>query len=490
MQLEINGLEANVHNNWTSTDCLNCLRKYQSAWERLQWRAEKRVPMTDGLLWELYGGILAQTDNEGVFHFLKLASSIRDIEEHSWELKPDVENIRDFGMDPSQDLLVWITAPTRTSPSLSLHLRTLSKAEKHPLARHGIIRYDRCTPSGRWHFSIKIMKDYIGLCAYQRPAGDLDGSHDNTDFFIWNWKEDKLDLVSVAPKDYCHASAHVHFQDISTKYTQSFAFVSDSHVILADRSYSLALDRTEGYLTLIDFRAEGGSKKPLSDVQNSIKLCYPNIAADAAWLEFNIASEPTPSWTPGKDDQTPFFVARENRIFTASMIFASQSQDLAYDHFIPLSAFKKCLDRLESSKGQELKWSEWAPTETRLVRTGSPSSAVWVCFAHGSRSIAGGMRRRGQRIFFYTYVYNFNQLALRKDKAMNKEMPENCERVDESRCLSTNSIWAEVVETSLPYKRYSKRLDVPPAPYSLMCTADHLVLVDVSELFICPEYSR
>ncbi|KXN83876.1 hypothetical protein AN958_00956 [Leucoagaricus sp. SymC.cos] len=468
MELEINGLEMNPNNKWSATDCFDCLQKYRSAWQDLEGLGEKPmvVPMRNGGLWELYGGVLAQKDREGIFHFSRLPSGIRHIEEETWQVKPDIQGIRDFGMDPSQDLLVWITAPSNSAP-LSLHLRTLKKAEQHPRARHDVIRHDRCTAAGRWHFSIKIMQDYIGLWAYMRTQGDSDATHDITEFYVWNWKEDKLEL------------------DITTKSTQSFAFISDRHVVLADRYVSEDLETTDGYLTLIDFKAEDSTKKSLGEVSNSMKLCYPTIKDEIVYQSFNIASEPNPGWTPGQDDRAPFFVAKENRIFTVSMTLSHlEGRDKAFDHFIPLAAFKKCLTRLNTSKARSLPWSEWAPKETRMIRA-LPASEVWVCFVQGSRSIAASYRRireegGGQSQKFFANVYDFNQLALRREKAVGSVLPKHCERVDDTReALDINGIWTENVETSLPYRLYSRNISGTPLGfYYLMCTADHLVLVD------------
>lgn len=197
IELAIAGLKHNSKNTWSSARRLESLRKYQSGWESLDWSTEKVVPMLRGGMWELYGGVLAQTDEEGTFHFHKLPSESRRIEEESWTLRPNIEGqVRDFGIDPSQDLLVWITTPTATSPFVSLHLRTLKTAEKHPLACQPTIRYDTGSHTGRWFPSIKITQDFIGLQVLHRLPLDEEGGGDFIELLVWNWKENKLELVS------------------------------------------------------------------------------------------------------------------------------------------------------------------------------------------------------------------------------------------------------------------------------------------------------
>lgn len=60
----------------------------------------------------MYGGVLAQSDEEGGISFFRLPSDLRSIEEKQWSLGPSFPClVRDFGMDPSQDLLILIENP-------------------------------------------------------------------------------------------------------------------------------------------------------------------------------------------------------------------------------------------------------------------------------------------------------------------------------------------------------------------------------------------
>ncbi len=194
MELEIAGYEKNPNNTWLSAESLECLQKYQSAWERLEWSKEQTIPMLAGGLWELYAGVLVRTDKDRTFHFTKLPAVTRCIEEETWTITPDINDIRDFGIDPSQDLLVWITAPKPGSQYVALHLRTLKTAKTHPLARQPTLCYRQPMRPGRWHFGIKIMGDYIALQAARRAREDED-EPDSSEFLVWNWKEDQLEVV-------------------------------------------------------------------------------------------------------------------------------------------------------------------------------------------------------------------------------------------------------------------------------------------------------
>lgn len=67
--------------------------------------------MLVGQTWELYGGVLAQGPDSSSLTFRQLPSELRGIEEKEWMISDIGFNIRDFGMDPAQDLLVAIQVP-------------------------------------------------------------------------------------------------------------------------------------------------------------------------------------------------------------------------------------------------------------------------------------------------------------------------------------------------------------------------------------------
>lgn len=63
--------------------------------------------MHKGGVWELYGGVLAQAfSGHRKLGFTQLPSVIRGIEEKQWVIEDVGVKIRDFGMDPAQDLLI------------------------------------------------------------------------------------------------------------------------------------------------------------------------------------------------------------------------------------------------------------------------------------------------------------------------------------------------------------------------------------------------
>ena len=82
--------------------------------------------MLDGGVWELYGGVLAQAIDDSTLSFTQLPSEIRGIPSKSWVVKSLPGPIRDFVMDPSQDLLVIAERQQRYA-----YFRTLTPTTHH-----------------------------------------------------------------------------------------------------------------------------------------------------------------------------------------------------------------------------------------------------------------------------------------------------------------------------------------------------------------------
>lgn len=107
IELAIAGMEDGPSSILLHADRLQRLRDREAAWHRLQWTSDKIIPMQPGGVWELYGGVLAQAKSRDTLSFTRLPSEVRGIEEKHWELNLPVL-VRDFGMEPSLDLLVVI----------------------------------------------------------------------------------------------------------------------------------------------------------------------------------------------------------------------------------------------------------------------------------------------------------------------------------------------------------------------------------------------
>lgn len=90
------------------SDRRTILKHYADNWDNLKWTELSSVRMERGGLWELFGGVLAQNTPSRAFTFTRLPGLTRGIQEKTWTAEKPSFRVRDFGMDPAQDLWVVI----------------------------------------------------------------------------------------------------------------------------------------------------------------------------------------------------------------------------------------------------------------------------------------------------------------------------------------------------------------------------------------------
>lgn len=192
-------------------DRLDALRKREAAWDKLQWSKEERMPMLNGTLWELYGGVFAQSDGLDSIKFRRLPSIYRSIDEAEWTIGDFGHPLRDFGMDPAQDLLVlveshrWLAFSSEAQVTLTiffltfrsynpdrsyhLHLRTMSTGGPHPKAPDPpIISYPQTNQHSQ--LSIQISAQHLGILFSSAQPGE-------NELIIWEWMSGKIEVVSI-----------------------------------------------------------------------------------------------------------------------------------------------------------------------------------------------------------------------------------------------------------------------------------------------------
>lgn len=95
----------------STSERLSLLRSYETSWKNVDWNTQTSLPVPNGSLWELNGNVWAHSRGVDSIDFVQIPSRLRGIPLRQWTLKLD-SPIRDFSMDPSQDLLVTIRRAT------------------------------------------------------------------------------------------------------------------------------------------------------------------------------------------------------------------------------------------------------------------------------------------------------------------------------------------------------------------------------------------
>ena len=102
------GLTNGAPGDLTTSERFDLLRKYEASWKNIERNEHNTIISGQGGVWELYGNVWAHSkERDDVIEFVQLPSRIRGIPMRQWTLRFEFA-VRDFSMDPSQDLLVAI----------------------------------------------------------------------------------------------------------------------------------------------------------------------------------------------------------------------------------------------------------------------------------------------------------------------------------------------------------------------------------------------
>jgi hypothetical protein len=116
IELAASGLQDGPPSLLGPADRLKLLRDREKSWDTLTWTNEEDLMKVSGN-WELYGGVFAQHQSgDNSLKLWQLPSTHREIEKRHWSIPLPHFRLRDFGMDPAQDLLV-IVETTRDAQS-------------------------------------------------------------------------------------------------------------------------------------------------------------------------------------------------------------------------------------------------------------------------------------------------------------------------------------------------------------------------------------
>jgi hypothetical protein len=127
-----------------------------------------------------------------------------------WTVGTDV-NIRDFGMDLFQDLVVILgkEAQKCAFPSTvmttvlmpfrrgrSIHLRTMSTGDPHPAAKNPNLSHELKYVQLGGMATIQVSNDHVGVWFWNEVIRPL-GLYPAHELVIWNWKTGAVLLVNI-----------------------------------------------------------------------------------------------------------------------------------------------------------------------------------------------------------------------------------------------------------------------------------------------------
>ncbi|EJC99542.1 uncharacterized protein FOMMEDRAFT_142765 [Fomitiporia mediterranea MF3/22] len=390
IELGANGLVDGPASKLTIPERLHLLRERKHAWDTLGFRRCSVIP-TPGEChaYELVGGVFAKAMNpyndvgsafalnpgSRHFTFLSLPGKGREPDMIVWN---DAGILcRDFGVDPTQDLIALVEQPDAHKPSITVHLRTIPLNERHPAAAVPILSQPmRSSFDGA---EIQICDDIIAI---------LVRVHSIPRLVIWQWTSGKL-LVS---ETFCSQSLRS----------------MDDFSLLSNYAFMMTSRFPQGSIKVYTFRTPNGREPlcgpaKLSDLRCTT-LYLPPLQPNNHYAELSTHTSPFTARIPAG---VPFATSEDVRVHVMSVLtqptqppHSSSDSELgntATGHaasFVVVMlnrALLKYADRnLASSesgyqKNVDMSWDEWGPRNTRWFS--ERSTHAWQRYVHGSRIV-------------------------------------------------------------------------------------------------------
>ncbi|TFK35933.1 hypothetical protein BDQ12DRAFT_687415 [Crucibulum laeve] len=190
-------LEANLDQGLTPSDRLKLLYARRQAWASLKLKKKSTVIVNGPCnAYELVAGVFAKSSGRNLF-VARLPNSNDDGEtfQHDLEVR-----IRDFAIDPTQDLLVLMEDEAglisfTQARHVKLHLRTLSANKPHPAAAISILEFDI---KPEVSLGNSILTEFLQL-ADDVLAVFITTGFDGARVLFWNWKDGVLITDSNRP---------------------------------------------------------------------------------------------------------------------------------------------------------------------------------------------------------------------------------------------------------------------------------------------------
>ncbi|CAL1702758.1 unnamed protein product [Somion occarium] len=413
IQLGLNGLQDGPSTSLKVHDRLRILAEYQAGWDDLRFGPMRIVAMSTHGVWELVRNVLAQRNRNSLV-FVQLPSAVRGIDERLWTLDSIQRDIRDFAMDPTQNLLCILET---SQTEVHIHLRTLNAGDAHPLASNARISYVQ--EISYWSYSIRICSGYLAILFPASPVSNL---------CVWNWTSGRLHL------------------EISGQIL-AYSFLTDHHIVLIRR-------HSAAELLVIDLRSVSPKGTPVDEVDYICSFRFPALKPDATVDYGEIRSDPPFSFSTEHGPATPFHLASGERLFAVFMRGSDSSSVYGSPMFlIPLDSLLPHFYRIPNLAPKlQVEWDKWGPKGTRAIPVSLRHSPVWIRNVYGMRFVDLVTETGGDP---YVFVADFNQAAFRK-ASMNEEYVTGARTMklvyEDSTLGWPSQMFADPVTTSLPYR--------------------------------------
>ncbi|TFK72775.1 hypothetical protein BDN72DRAFT_835875 [Pluteus cervinus] len=365
---------------------LRMLHAHQRAWRRIEWSGRSSIPLSEPEVstesaWEFLGGVLGLAAGQRL-RFIQVPSALRGIEEKHWVIENIGFRIKDFGMDPAQDLLSIIEISEAPSDeTFTLHIRSLSTGEPHPLAQVCKLPYRSTFDVGEWWYVIQVHGHQVAIMC-QSLSGD------ESELVVYDWQ------TGVQRK-------------IILGFIQTYSFLNERYLMLG-----VTWDDPDGVvlsLEVIDLDEPPSVKVELSQGASHCAFQFPALRDLPEDPELAIRTDHTSQANTPLTKSVPFTTSQDDRLLVISSTCFSESKSNVL--FVPLSAFLNKINLIptEFSRGHIYPWETWGPDNTRMIE--HSLSDVWFCYVHGMKVVVPLPDEQT------VMLYDFNQRGIKRSLA-------------------------------------------------------------------------
>ena len=181
----------------TYAEKIDIVRNHRRRWNRLDSIKANTVHFSDVSAWEYTDGVFVRLSRRTrQLHFYQLPSRNRGVEYKYWATPSLGMDIRDFGINPGEDLLALleVQTPHYDQGAYNVHIRSMATGEIHSCASAGnsVLTYQHST-SLHQHASVSF--EIAGsLLAMAFPSRDTDFP---SRVVMWNWTVGEELFVSL-----------------------------------------------------------------------------------------------------------------------------------------------------------------------------------------------------------------------------------------------------------------------------------------------------
>ncbi|KAF8876443.1 hypothetical protein CPB84DRAFT_1795842 [Gymnopilus junonius] len=395
IELAIDGFKKPI-TNAPHSELVSRLHNLRRSWAELDCKQFKKIELKNQCrAYELVAGLFAMSDGHGLSLAWLPSSTMpgRSLEYPSLGFL-----VRDFAIDPTQDLIVILEDDHNPvvfadNRHVRLHIRTISTIEFHPAASHGILEFD--IPSDETFgnsISTALIEIAVDIVAMYITKGFLSA---RSRVLIWNWRNGILVYDSDVIGDALPPTAH-HFS------------------LLSRDSFLLTVTYSGGTLQLHTF-------SPTSPTLSPTSLCgtfhLPPIQPHSNLFQMTVHTGPI---SASHAAQCTFSNTPEAHVLVLTLFYSIAHRDDAphsatYTLFVHKRTFLEYVTRFRRQQevslvhdgvegtrtpSVDLDWESWAEQSTRFIPTLSPRP--WLRYVHGARVI---FNYQNQQTF---KVLNFN----------------------------------------------------------------------------------